>query len=182
MSPDRIVLPRAPKSVRLFPADFDAWLQKELASAERRGFEEALNGKGHLIDEAAARIDEAREEAEAELASFATRFAEGIAKQLLHIELDAGAHQIEKVVRETLAQAGVGRGDCEVHVHPEDAKTLSAVTFRSGTTITADPGVPRGSVHVTTERGLLVREVDLCIKHAAERIHAHLRKSGQSDA
>ena len=168
--------------MRLFPADFDAWLQKELAIAERRGYTEALSGKGQLIDQAAERIDRAREEAEQELARFATRFAEGVAKQLLHIELDAGNHGIEEMVRETLSQSGVGRGACQVHVHPEDAETLSTVTFRSGTTIAADAGVPRGSVQVTTEHGLLVREVDQCIKHAAEKIHAHMRMNAKRDA
>lgn len=166
--------------MRLFPSDFDAWLQKELASAERRGYAEALSGKGQLIDLAAKRIDEAREEAESRLADFATRFAEGIARELLHIELEAGRHAIEAMVRETLAQSGIGRGPCEVHLHPDDAEALSLVTFRSGTTITADPGIARGSVHVTTAQGLLVREVDLCIKHAAERIHAHLRQKAQA--
>lgn len=182
MSPDPILLPRAPKAVRLFPSNFDAWLQKELCIAERRGYEEALSGKGQLIDQAAERIDRAREEAEVELSSFATRFAEGVAKQLLHIEIDAGKHAIEKMVRETLAQSGMGRGACEVHVHPEDAEALSTVTFRSGTTVTGDAGIPRGSVHVTTEHGLLVREVDQCIKHAAEKIHEHMRQSAQRDA
>jgi flagellar biosynthesis/type III secretory pathway protein FliH len=165
--------------VRLFPADFDAWLQKELASAERRGYAEALSGKGQLIDLAAERIDRAREEAEAKLGDFASRFAEGIARELLHIELEAGHHAIEKMVRESLAQSGVGRGACEVHVHPDDAEALAPVTFRSGTTISADPGIARGSVHITTAQGLLVREVDLCIKHAADLIHAHMRQKAQ---
>ncbi|MBC8451336.1 MAG: hypothetical protein H8D72_01370 [Planctomycetes bacterium] len=162
--------------MQLFPGDLDAFFVVELERAEARGRAEALAGTGKLMDQAAARLDAAREEAEAELSSFATRFAEEVARHILHIELDQGNHAIEAMVRETLGRSGMGRGQCVVHVHPADAETLAPVTFRSGTTIEADAGVARGSVQITTPQGLLVRDVDQCIRHAAERIHEHMRQ------
>jgi flagellar biosynthesis/type III secretory pathway protein FliH len=175
LSSNKLILPTCPTSVGVFDGGLNEWYQRELEMAYSRGHNEALAGSCNLIAQAATRIDEARVEATREISSFATRFAASIAKHLLHIKIDEGQHEIEKMIREILAESGVGRGQCVVHVHPDDAQALSEVGFRKLTSIESDPEVPRGSIHVTTSEGLLVRDVDVCIQQAAERMHADLR-------
>lgn len=182
MSAEPLVLPRRPKAVRLFPGDLNAYFMVELERAEARGRIAGSADCGRLLDQAAAKLETSRKEAEGELARFVTRFAEQVTRRLLHTELDKGTHQIEAMVRETLARSGVGRGTCVVHVHPADAETLAPVVFRSGTSIEADAGVARGCVQVTTPQGLLVRDIDLCVRHAAELLHEHLRQSHSAEA
>ena len=63
---------------------------------------------------------------------------------------------------------------CVVHLHPEDARKLESVPFRSGTRIQADIGVSRGSVHVETPMGLMVRELDSALDAIAERVREEL--------
>lgn len=180
LSPEKLLLPHRPKSVRLFEGDLNDLLEIEIARAYERGREDALAGSCTIMGEAADRIDAARVEATREISAFATRFAASIAKHLIHIEIEQGNHAIEKMIRETLAESGVGRGKCVVHVHPEDARSLESVTFRNQTEIEADPDVARGSVHVSTTDGLLVRDVDACIQLAAERIHEDLRRQAHA--
>ena len=77
-------------------------------------------------------------------------------------------------MRETLSFSGGARGPCTVHLHPADAGALEGVPFRSGTEIEADPSVPRGSVHVTTPHGLLVRDLDEALRSIGERLLENL--------
>ena len=46
------------------------------------------------------------------------------------------------------------------------------LTYGAGTAVESDPGVPRGSVHVTTPQGLLVRDLDEALRAIGERLHA----------
>lgn len=175
MSLKKLTLPAPPTGVGLFEGDLNEWHQRELDRAYARGRDEALAGSCNLVAQAAAHIDAARIDATREISAFATRFAASVAKHLIHINISEGRHEIEKMIRETLHESGVGRGKCVVHVHPADAKALSAISFRNQTLIEADPEVPQGSVHVTTTEGLLVRDIDVCIQQAAERMHTDLR-------
>jgi len=43
-------------------------------------------------------------------------------------------------------------------LNPADHARLADIRFRTGTTIQADDGVPRGDVHVETSLGIMVRE------------------------
>jgi flagellar biosynthesis/type III secretory pathway protein FliH len=181
LSPERLLLPRKPTGIRLLPGDLNAYIQRQVDDAFERGRCEALANACHLMEQAAERIDAARDEALQEVPAFATRFAEELARQLLHIELGKGLHEIEAMVRATLAESGVGRAECTVHVNPDDMQRLTGAVFRRGTKIEADPGVALGCVQVTTPQGLLVRDVDLCIKHAAERLHDHMRQNALSE-
>lgn len=181
MSPERLLLPRKPIGIRLLPGDLNTYIERQVDQAFERGRDDALANSCHLIEQAAQRINAARDEALQEIPAFATRFAEEVARQLLRIELSQGSHEIETMVRATLAESGVGRAECTVHVHPDDMQRLTSTVFRRGTKIEADPGVALGSVQVTTPQGLLVRDLDLCIKHAAERIHEHLRQNALAE-
>ena len=139
-----------------------------------------MAGAAGAFEEAARRLDADREEAVEALSAFATRFACEVARHLLRQNIKDQAHDIEAMVRSTLAEAGVGRGKCVVHVNPSDAATLEGVPFRSGTTIEPDGSIPPGSVQVETPRGLLVRDVDDCIRHAADRIYGDLRGTARA--
>ena len=148
----------------------DARLAAAREEGRRAGEDAAQASSARLFDEACERLAEAREE----LARQAVELALGIAGALLRVELSAGRHDIERIVRETLAQSGVGRGACVVHLHPLDVERLRHVAFRAGTRIEADEDVPVGSVHVTTPKGLLVHEIEACVAAIAERLRGEV--------
>lgn len=176
------VLPRPPTGVRVVEGTADAYVARVqrstlddayargLADGERRAFE---RGAGALTA-AAERLDQAREKAQPELAQAAIDLAIEIARAVVRCEIEAGHHGIERIVRETLATSGVGRGACVVHVHPADAERLKPIPFRTGTVIEADPEVAPGDVHVTTPHGVLVRDVEDVLASVRERLHAEL--------
>jgi flagellar biosynthesis/type III secretory pathway protein FliH len=139
-----------------------------------QGRQEALNDAAGLLERAAAQLERARDEAAARLAHTCTRLSVEIARLLLGRELRAGNLDIERLVRDCLAASGVGRGACVVHVHPEDARALEEIRFRSGTTIEADSGVARGSVHISTPHGLLVRDHEDALKAMAAALEEAL--------
>ncbi len=183
MSRNDVLLPKAPGGFRLVEQSLDTWIDDRIAAAEAvahaAGYAEAMAGAAGAFEEAARRLDADREEAVEALSAFATRFACEISRHLLRQNIKDQGHDINAMVRATLAEAGVGRGKCVVHVNPSDAETLKDAPFRSGTTIEADGSIPPGSVQVSTPRGLLVRDVDDCIRHAADRIYSDLRGASQ---
>ena len=94
---------------------------------------------------------------------------EGISGQLAEQEADRGLD-----VREALAASGAGRARVRVHVAPADAERLATTPFREGTEVVADPALRRGDVHVETERGLLVREIDETLEAIRTRLTEEL--------
>jgi flagellar biosynthesis/type III secretory pathway protein FliH len=168
LSAERIVLHGPPSAARIVAGDLGAY-------RERRAFERGLaQGKAQALGRAAGALERAAAELEVAHGSaskLAVEMALEIARVLLRREAKAGNYDLEKLVRETLAVSGVDRGRCVVHVHPDDAKELEAVTFRAGTVVEADIAVARGNVQVSTPRGLLVREFE----QALDAIGAELR-------
>jgi flagellar biosynthesis/type III secretory pathway protein FliH len=149
---------------------------REAAAREagrRAGDEALLASIAGAVDEAVARLDASREEALTHLNHTAVGLAVEIARQLLRVELPTGRYDLEGIVREALSFSGTGRGRCVVHLHPADAGALQGVPFRAGTEIEADPSVSRGSVHITTPHGLLVRDIDEALRAIGERLLAN---------
>jgi flagellar biosynthesis/type III secretory pathway protein FliH len=97
-----------------------------------------------------------------------------ITRALVRAEVRAQRHDVEKIVRETLAAAATERGPCVVHLNPDDLARLEGVRFRAGTRLEADSGVRRGDVHVESALGLLVREIDALLASVGERIAGDL--------
>ena len=114
------------------------------------------------------------EEAAEALTAQAIELGVGIAATLLRTELDAGRYDLETIVRESLAASGAGRARVRVHVAPADAERLATTPFREGTEVVADPALRRGDVHVETERGLLVREIDETLEAIRTRLTEEL--------
>lgn len=132
--------------------------------------QEALASASAALEAAAERIDQARERAEEAVASDAVQLGVEIARQILKIEIDAGNYGLEQIVRSTLAASEIKRGQCVVHLNPQDVEMLSEVVFRDGTALAADPEIARGSVHVETPRGLLVREPSAAMEEIREQL------------
>ena len=165
--PDRVRLTEPVRDARLLAMEprantLDVVLRAQCERAHDHGVAE-----GRILErtEVAGRLDAAceqvvalRETAEQELTGASIELALTIARTLLQKEIACENHDIEKIVRETLAEANVGRKPCVVHVNPADHARLEGVPFRSGTTIELDHDVPAGDVHVETSLGLLVRE------------------------
>ena len=145
-------------------------LERALAEGERRGRESAAA----LLDQAVARLATLEEDSRAALARTAAELALEIARTLLRAELQRGNYEIERIVRETLGEAAVGRAPCVVHLNPADHARLSEVRFRSGTRLEPDPGVARGDVHVETAIGLLVRDIDGALEAIGKRLQEEL--------
>lgn len=178
----RISLPSAPRRAAIGSRSLDevsrACLDARCERARQAGREEALlelsGGVGHALEAAAVRLDEARERAEAELAVFAVELSVEIAGMLTRKAVDAGQYDIERIVREALAASGIGRGACVIHLAPGDIEHLDKATFRAETQFAADPHLNPGDVHVTTPRGLLVRELDACLASIREALFESL--------
>jgi len=171
LSFEPILVPQAPSSARIFQGSVDDWHaeQRELARAE--GYAAAVQEASQLLDSATDQLDRDREQAIKELPAFALRFAQEVARHLIRTTIQSGAHDMEGIIRDALARSGVGRGACVVHVCPDDYQKLQGVTFRKGTEIQLDPALPAGTVHVATPQGLLVRDIDSCVRAAAEQIY-----------
>lgn len=172
MSPEhlRLRLPLAARvrGVRLL-ARGAAAVQGELA-ARAAGQRAALEAATARLEAAAERVERQAEAARAQLARAGTELGLEIARTLLRAEVARGHYDLEKLVRETLAQSGVGRGACVVHLNPADHARLADVRFRSGTRLEPDPGVAQGDVHVETALGVLVRDLDAALEAIAERL------------
>lgn len=151
-----------------------ALVRQHVSASHDRGFAEgrlaAAREASALLDRAIERLEATRASLEEEATIWAVHFAVEIARHLVRREVEAGRHDIERIVRETLAQSGVGREPCVVHLSPEDVTALHGVPFRNGTVIEVDPMVARGEVHVTTAQGLFVREIDAILAALLERL------------
>jgi len=151
-----------------------ALVDERVAAAHARGLAaglEQLQASGaQALQVAAQRIEEAREQALDALAEQSVELAIEIARAVLRREINAGNYDLEKIVREALSCSGVERGSCTVHLHPEDYAQLQDVSFRSGTDLEADTHVARGDVHVSTPRGMLVRETDAALDDIRSRL------------
>jgi flagellar biosynthesis/type III secretory pathway protein FliH len=178
----RIAAHRSPSAARLGSGNLAQTLQRFVAAREERaraaglaqGQLEAGAGAAGALDAAAARLDAAREAALGGVTHQVIDLAVEIARTLLRVELPEGRYDLEGMVREALSFSGVERGRCVVHLNPQDAQRLSGLSFRSGTAIEADPGVARGSVHITTPQGLLVRDLDEALRAISERLHGEV--------
>ena len=150
-----------------------------LRAAHERGFAEghraAITEGASQLNRAAEALDALREEAAESLARTSAELGLSIASHLVRAEVEAGRYELEKIVREVLAASGIGRGNCVVHLSPEDVERLADVSFRAGTVIEADIEIPSGDVHVTTPHGLLVREMDRALEDIGERIRGEVR-------
>ena len=180
--PSRLELEQAPRGVRLFAGSEaqlrESWKSSSIEEAFERGRrqgEQATNAAlAATLDAALDEIESLRESALTRLAQDAAGLAVEIARELVRAETKAQRHDIERIVRETLAAAAVGRGACVVHLHPHDAQRLESVHFRARTQIEADPAVPQGDVHVTTPQGLLVRDLEHALDTIGERLRQEL--------
>jgi flagellar biosynthesis/type III secretory pathway protein FliH len=177
-----LALDARPTGVRIVDATRAGFLARRAREAEENAFARG-RAEGHQAALAAAAgallrasdsLQEAQKQGAADVARDATRLAIEIARTLLRCEIDAGRYDIERIVRETLQASGAGRGACVVHLNPVDVARLEGVVFRVGTRLEADPEVPPGDVHVTTQRGLLVRDVEQALAAIAERLEGDL--------
>lgn len=174
----RVRTAAAPVEARLVEGSLDAVadslhaarLDEAVSAARREAFEEAARTAARALESAMARIDEARERAVEALSTDAVQLGVEIARQLLKVEIQASNYNLEQIVRATLAGSGVKRGHCVIHVHPDDAALLSDVVFRDETELHANIDIERGSVHVETPRGLLVREPHAALEEIREQL------------
>jgi len=121
------------------------------------------------IDDAVEQLRVAREISDRAVVEDTTRLALAIAREIVRTEIDAGRYDIQRIVRESLAASGAGRAACVVHLNPVDIERLADVPFRSATRLESDPEVSPGDVHVSTQRGTLVRDVEAALATLAER-------------
>ena len=139
-------------------------------AASERAVQDALATAGAALAESVTKLDSARERAEDALPSDAVNLAVEIARQLLKVEIRAENYDLEMIVRATLAASDIKRGKCVVRVHPDDAKLLKTVDFRDETEVCIGNAISRGTVHVETPRGLLVREPNAALEEIREQL------------
>jgi flagellar biosynthesis/type III secretory pathway protein FliH len=180
LSSEPIGLPAGARAtgVRLLASGSEALLPALLEGARSAGHAAGLE-QGRMLTERALeelerRLAAREESARAELARSAVELALEIARVLLRREIGRGQYDLERIVRDTLSEAAVGRSPCVVHLNPADCARLSEVRFRSGTKIAPDEGVALGDVHVETPLGLLVRDLDGALESIGRRLREEL--------
>ncbi len=172
-------VPAAPAATRIV----DAIEIRARADAEARGYARgASEGEARVLSAGVRRIDEAvaelrlaREASDRAVIEDSTRLALAIAREIVRTEIDAGRYDLERIVREALATSGAGRNACVVHLNPVDIERLAGVAFRVATRLESDPEVAPGDVHVSTQRGILVRDVDAALATLAERFQEDMQ-------
>lgn len=174
MSRERLALQAAPSGARLLAHGSAAVQQHLLEHARQEGERVGREAASQLLDQFVQALEAREEGLRAALGRTAIELAVEIARTLLRHEIPAGRYDLERIVRETLHEAGVGRGACVVHLNPGDHARLSEVRFRSGTRLEPDEGVARGDVHVETSLGLLVRDVNGALESIAGRLQEEL--------
>jgi len=167
-----------PRAARIVELELDAYQDNlrsvELEQAEARGYAagraEALAGSSALLESAAERYDIERAELSERAGKVAAELANEIVRQLLRVEVPKGNYDIETIVREVITQGDAGYGQHVIHLHPDDAAQLADVPFRAGTSVEADPDVRRCDVRLETPQGVLVRQLDACLRDIRERL------------
>lgn len=167
-----------PRAARIVELELDAYRDRaraeELAEAEARGRTagraEALENATTLLEAAAERYDVERRELSENAGKVAAELAVEIVRQLLRVELPQGNYDLETLVREVISQGDTGYGKHVIHLNPADAERLAGAPFRAGTTIEADPDVRLGDIRLETPQGVLVRQLDACLRDIRERL------------
>jgi len=152
--------------VELDRARLDAAYERGRSDAVR----EAELGAARALDDQAAELQASTERAVEEISRDAVLLAVEIAGQLLKVRIAAGEYDLERIVRSALDDSGVGRSSCTVHLHPDDFARMQEVDFRSSTELESDSEMKRGEVHVSTPRGLLVRDLDAALETVREQL------------
>lgn len=174
----RIELASPPSGARVIAGDALGYVKQlakereDAAYARGRadGAAESASSAGRALEKACAMLEAARVESLDAVARDSAELAIAIAEEVVRIEIGLDRHAMERIVRETLHASGVGRGACVVHLHPREAARLAGVAFRAGTSIEADPEVAAGDCHVTSPRGVCVREIDSLLAAIGERL------------
>jgi len=176
LSPERVALqlPGPLAGVRVLASGAAAVDALRLEHARAEGERQGRADAGAALDAAVARLEIFEQQARADLATTAVELGVEIARALLRGEIQHDRHDIERIVRATLAEAATGRAPCVVHLHPSDHARLASTKFRSGTRLEPDVGVARGDVHVETSLGVLVRDVDGALDAVARRLKEDL--------
>lgn len=164
----------APRAASARTGDLAQVLGERIEAAYERGLADgrsaALASGAAALEAALERLDAAAECARDELAQQSVELAVSIARELVGVRVEAGEMDLERIVRGALADSEVGRGDVVVHLNPEDLAALAGVSFRAGTRLEPDPALARGDVHLSTPRGLLVRELDAALLSIREQL------------
>ncbi len=159
-----------PSEARVLDGDLSSYAlaRREARESQLRkeGFDSAAQTAAHALELAGDKLIGCRDDLEAS----AVMLAMDIAQELLRVELGKGNYDITKIVREVLASHSGSTGSTILHVNPEDAASLADVPFRSGTQIQADPSIRRGDVRLQTDQGMMVREMDECLKSIRNKL------------
>lgn len=174
----RLQLHAPPNAVTLEEGPLQQFAGQHMEARERAAFAEGhAMGQLTLVDSGAGALEAALAaledkvvRAEQELAHHAVEIGVEIARALVRVRIQAGDYDLERIVRGALADSGVGRGEVTVHLNPEDHAALEQASFRDGTQLESDPTLPRGDVHLSTPRGLLVRDVEGTLESIREQL------------
>lgn len=178
----KVQLHAAPAQARIEEASLQQVADDHAAAREEASFAEGhaqgyAEGQASSIESGKAaleaalmRLEEKVDRAERELSHHAVEIGVEIASALVRSRIEAGEYDLERIVRGALSDSGVGRGEVTVHLHPGDHQLLEGTTFRAGTRLEVDPTLTRGDVHLSTPRGLLVRDVEGALESIREQL------------
>ena len=100
--------------------------EQAFAAGYERGRAETRAAEGESLSKATAALEAEYERVNAAASATAVELAMTVAREFLRVEVQAGRHDLERMVRETLQASGAGRGRCTVHLNPDDVAALEA--------------------------------------------------------
>jgi flagellar biosynthesis/type III secretory pathway protein FliH len=157
-------VPGRPTGAKLLgPGGAEAVVAQALERARAEGYAAAEVGQ---IAELSERIERALQASEAADLALRDQFAQAacelavvLAERLVCATVDAGAHDVEGLVRRALSQSLPDPSGLTVRLHPSEALALSKVEFSSEVRLAPDKSLQPGDVLVESSHGRLVRSL-----------------------
>ena len=167
-------VPGRPVGVQLLsPGGAEAVVEQALERARAEGY---AAGVSRHMAELNASIQSAVERAELALreqfAQSACELAVVLAERLVCATVDAGAHDVEGLVRRALSQSLPDSSGLTVRLNPSDVLALSKVEFSAEVHFEPDKSLQPGDVVVESSHGRLVRSLRELIADLADQLPA----------
>lgn len=167
-------VPGRPVGVKLLGrGGAEAVLEQALERARAEGYAAGVSGHvAELNERIQAAVERAEHTLREQFAQSACELAVVLAERLVCATVDAGAHDVEGLVRRALSQSLPDASGLTVRLNPGDVLALSKVEFSAEVRFEPDKSLQPGDVVVESSHGRLVRSLRELIADLADQLPA----------